>query len=444
MSEPLNRLSDLITAAKRLGADAADAIFVQGVSVGVSWRMGQLEDVERSEGHDLGLRVFIGKRQASVSATDLSDRTLGPLPERAVAMARLAPEDPYCGLAPAALLARTVPDLDLADPYEPSTEALIALSRTAEEAALGVAGITNSEGAGASWGSSRVTLVTSEGFAQSYASTSSSFSCSVLAGSGTSMERDYDFDSARFFADLGSPQKVGISAAERALKRLNPRKVATQSVPVVFDPRVSMSLVGHLAGAINGAAIARGTSFLKDKMGQQIFARGITVIDDPHRRRGLRSRPFDGEGVGNDRLALIADGVLQTWLLDMASAKQLSLASNGRAARGTSGPPSPSTTNLWMEPGPVTPRELIRDIGAGFYVTELIGMGVNGVTGDYSRGAAGFWIENGEIAYPVSEVTIAGNLKNMFLNLTPASDLAFKYGTNAPTLRIEGMTIAGS
>jgi PmbA protein len=437
-------LSDLISCVKRLGADAADAIFVEGISVSTTWRMGKLEDVERSEGHDLGLRVFVGQRQATVSATDLSDRSLGPLPERALAMARLAPEDPYCGLAPRELLATSFPELDIDDDFEPSTERLIALAREAEENALSVKGITNSEGGSAGWGRSKVTLTTSEGFAQTYGGSSASVSCSVLAGAGTGMERDYDFTSARHFEDLGSAQDVGRTAAERALKRLNPRKVKSCSVPVVFDPRDSMSLIGHLAGAINGISVARGTSFLKDKMGEQLFRRGIRVIDDPHRKRGMRSKPFDGEGVANRKTALIDNGVLQTWLLDTATAKQLKLKSTGHAARGTGGPPSPSTTNLYMEPGALTPKELIADITQGLYVTELIGMGVNGVTGDYSRGAAGFWIENGEIAYPVSEITIAGNLKEMFRNLTPANDLVFKYGTNAPTLRVEGMTVAGA
>jgi PmbA protein len=437
-------LSDLINKVKRLGADAADAIFVEGTSLSTTWRMGKLEDVERSEGHDLGLRVFVGQRQATVSATDLSERSLGPLPERALAMARLAPEDPYCGLAPRELLATSFPDLDIDDDFEPSTERLIALARVAEESALANKGVTNSEGGSAGWGRSRVTLVTSEGFAQTYGGSSSSVSCSVLAGSGTAMERDYDFTSARHFEDLGPAQEVGRVAAERALKRLNPRKVKSCSVPVVFDPRDSMSLVGHFAGAINGISVARGTSFLKDKMGEQIFRRGVRVIDDPHRKRGMRSKPFDGEGVANRKTALIDNGVLQTWVLDTAAARQLKLKSTGHAARGTGGPPSPSTTNLYMEAGALTPKELIADITQGLYVTELIGMGVNGVTGDYSRGAAGFWIENGEITYPVSEITIAGNLKDMFRNLTPANDLVFKYGTNAPTLRVEGMTVAGS
>lgn len=258
------------------------------------------------------------------------------------------------------------------------------------------------------------------------------------------MERDYDYSSARYSADLRKPEDVGKRAGERAIARLNPRQVSSQKVPVVFDQDSASGLLGHFAGAISGASIARGVSFLKDKMGANIFTPGIDIIDDPHRIRGLRSKPFDGEGVGNAKQLLIENGVLKCWLLDTASARQLGLTSNGHAARGTGGPPSPSTTNLYMAPGKLSHDELIADIKQGIYVTELMGFGVNGVTGDYSRGAAGFWIENGKIAYPVSGVTIAGNLKDMFRNLTPANDLEFRHGTNAPTVRVEGMTLAGA
>jgi PmbA protein len=321
---------------------------------------------------------------------------------------------------------------------------LVEFARTCEAAALAVPGINNSEGASAGWGKGAVALVTSEGFAGGYASTSTSISASVLAGEGTHMERDYDFTSAHYLSDLDDPAAVGKSAAARTLRRLNPRKVKSQSVPVVFDPQVANSLVGHFADAISGSSIARGTSFLKDKMGSQVFARGIKIVDDPHMKRGMRSKPFDGEGVANHKWDLIEDGVLKTWLLDSASARQLGLTTTGHAARGTGGPPSPSVSNLYLAAGSQTADELLSGIGEGFYVTELIGMGVNGITGDYSRGAAGFWIENGKITYPVSEITIAGNLKDMFMRLTPANDLKFKYGTNAPTTLVEGMTIAGS
>ncbi|HSM95784.1 MAG TPA: TldD/PmbA family protein [Rhizomicrobium sp.] len=437
-------LDSLIQAARRAGADAADALLVEGVSAGVSYRLGKLEDVERAESTDLGLRVFVGARVAFVSSTDLSKERLAELPERAVAMARLAPEDKYAGLAPKDLLARDFPSLDLEDAHEPSTETLIERAKGVEGAAMAVKGITNSEGGGASFSRSAIWLATSEGFRGGYASTSHGIGVAVLAGEGTGMERDYAQSSARHASDMEAPDVVGKRAGERTIKRLNPRQAKSQRAPVVYDPRVSASLVGSFAGAISGSSIARGVSFLKDKMGEAVFSPSINIIDDPHRVRGLRSRPFDGEGVANRKMALIENGVLKAWLLDIASAKQLGLTTNGHAARGTGGPPSPSVTNLYMAPGTVSPEDLIADIKDGFYVTETMGFGVNGVTGDYSQGAAGFWIENGRIAYPVSGVTIASNLKDMFLNLTPANDLEFRYGTNAPTIRVEGMTIAGS
>jgi len=435
----------LVERAMKAGADAAEAVVLEGQSLGVSWRMGKLEDVERSEGRDVGLRVFIGKRNATVSTTDLSERSLVPLIERVVSMARIAPEDPYAALADKSLLATHLPDLDIDDAtHVPSAEDLAKASAEAEDAALSVKGVTNSGGAGASWGRSGIALITSEGFSGEYAGTSFSVSCSVLAGSGTGMERDYDYSSTRRLSDLEAPAPVGRSAGERAVRRLNPRKVKSQAVPIIYDPGVSAGLVGHLAGAISGSAIARKTSFLQQSMDKRVFAPGISIVDDPHRPRGLRSKPFDGEGVANRRTQLIEDGRLTTWLLDTASARQLGLTTTGHAARGTGGPPSPSTTNLYMEAGTLTPEELMADIADGFYVTEMIGMGVNGVTGDYSRGASGFWIENGKLTYAVSEITVAGNLKDMFANLTPANDLKFLQGTNAPTLRVEGMTIAGT
>lgn len=434
----------LVERALKAGADAAEAIVFEGQSLGVSWRLGKLEDVERSEGRDVGLRVFIGSRQAVVSTTDLSERSLGPLVERVVAMARVAPEDPYAGLADPDLLASSWPDLEIDDPSSvPTAEALAASAAEAEEAALAVNGVTNSGGAGAQWGRSGMALVTSGGFSGAYSGTSFSVSCSVLAGEGTRMERDYDYSSARHLADLDAPARIGRSAGERAVRRLDPRKVRSQAVPIVYDPRVSAGLVGHFAGAISGAAITRKTSFLQHAMGKPVFAPGIEIVDDPHRKRGLRSKPFDGEGVRNRAMKLIEDGTLTTWLLDTASARQLGLRSTGHAARGVGGPPSPSTTNLYMAPGKLSPEALIADIQQGLYVTELIGMGVNGVTGDYSRGASGFWIENGKIGFPVSEITVAGNLKEMFLHMTPANDLVFRYATNAPTIRVEGMTVAG-
>ncbi|MGH7123930.1 MAG: TldD/PmbA family protein, partial [Stellaceae bacterium] len=407
-------------------------------------RLGKTEKLERSEGYDLGLRVFFGKRQATVSSNDRTPAALEELAERAIAMARVVPEDPYCGIAAPEELARDIPALDIFDPAEPAIETLIERAAAAEDAARAVAGVTNSEGAEAGWGRSRVVLAASNGFSGSYESSGQGVSVAVVAGNGTGMERDYDFSSAVYGADLDDAATVGQRAGKRAVKRLKPRKVASQRVPVVFDPRVARGIIGHLTGAISGPAIARGTSFLKDKLGQQIFAKGIAVREDPHRRRGLRSKPFDAEGIANRARAIVEDGVLTTWLLDLASARQLGLKTTGHAARGTGSPPGPSPTNLWLEPGPLSPQALMADIAQGFYVTELMGMGVNGITGDYSRGAAGFWIDKGALAYPVSEVTIAGNLKDMFQHLAAASDLEFKTGFDAPTVRIDGMTVAGT
>jgi PmbA protein len=362
---------------------------------------------------------------------------------RAVAMAKAAPEDPYCGIAEAADIARSIPELGIYDPAEPAPEVLEQRAAIAEDAARAVPGVTNSEGAESSWSSSRIHLAASNGFSGAYAVSRHGFSVSVLAGSGTEMERDYDFTSGISGSDLKDPAALGRSAGERAVRRLHPRKMATTQVPVVFDPRVSGGLIGSFAGAVNGASIARGTSFLKDRMGQRVFAPGIEIIDDPLRQRGLRSKPFDGEGLPTRRRAVIEDGMLTGWFLDLATARQLRLTSTANASRGTGAPPSPAPTNLYLAAGALSPADLIADIKQGFYVTELIGMGTNLVTGDYSRGAAGFWIENGEIAYPVSEVTVAGNLKDMFARLIPASDLEFRYGTDAPTVRIDGMTVAG-
>jgi PmbA protein len=440
----LNLLHDLVAKAQKAGADAADAVAIAGVSLSHTRRLGKTEKLERSEHQDLGLRVLVGKQQAIVSSSDRAPGTLAELVERAVAMARTIPEDPYCGLADPDQITHDWPALDIFDPSEPTAEMLIERARAAEETALAVAGITNSEGADAGWGRSRAALVASNGFAGSYAGSNHGVSVSVIGGTGTGMERDYDFASAVYGSDLRSAEEIGRSAGERAVKRLGARKMPTTKVPVIFDPRVARSFLSHLLGSISGPSIARGTSFLKDKLGQRIFPEAITVTEDPHRQRGLRSRPFDGEGIANQRRALIDKGVLTTWLLDLRSARQLGLATTGHAARGTASPPSPAATNIWIEPGTQTPRELYADIAAGFYVTELMGMGVNGITGDYSRGAAGFWIENGEIAFPVSEMTVAGNLKDMFARMIAANDLEFRVGADAPTLRMDDLTVAGA
>ncbi len=439
-----NLLADLMKWARAAGADAADALYVNGESISVAQRLGKREKLESSEGRDLGLRVFVGKRQAFVSSTDFDPKALRVLAERAVDMARAVPEDPVCGIAPEELLTRDRPDLDLDDKRRPTAKSLIALAAEAEDAALAVKGVTNSEGAEAGWGRTTVVLAASNGFSGRYRRSGYSLSCSVLAGEGTGMERDYEWSSAVHFDDLMAAAKIGRNAGKFAVERLNPRKAVNARLPVVYDRRVSGSLVSHLAGAVNGRAVARGTSFLKDSMGQRLFAEGIRIVDNPRRKRGLGSRPFDAEGLATKRYAVIDDGVLTTWLLDLAAARQLNLKPTGHASRGTSGPPSPSTSNFYLEKGEASVEELMSDIKSGLFITDLIGFGVNAVTGDYSRGASGFWIENGKRAWPVSGITVAGNLKDMFLNLTPASDLQFKSTTNAPTLRIEGMTIASA
>jgi PmbA protein len=438
-----DRTERLVKAALKAGADAADAVAVRSMSLAIEVRDGAVEESERAEGDDLGLRVLVGKRQAMVSTNDLAGNDSAALAERAVAMARVAPEDKYAGLAEQSLLAHDFPDLDLLDPELPGVEQLETMAKTAEQAGLAVTGVTKSGGASASAGIAGMVLVTSHGFRGAYLGSRHGVSMTAIAGEGTDMERDYDYSSALHAADLHNPEKIGHSAGERAVERLNPRKVSTRKVPVVFDRRVANSLVAHLASAANGASVARKTSFLRDKMGAKLFADGIRIIDDPRRKRGLRSHPFDGEGVAGKKLALVEDGSLRSWLLDSATARELGLATTGHASRGVSSVPSPSASNLHMEPGKLGPDELIADIKDGFYVTDLIGMGVSMVTGDYSRGASGFWIENGKRSYAVSEVTIAGHLLDIFRSLTPANDLEFRYGTNAPTLRIEGLTVAG-
>ena len=445
VAEAQSRVHDLVSSARRAGADAADALYVCNESTSVSVRLGALEDVERSEGETIGLRLFVGRRSASVSSSDLSDHALGLLVDRAVAMAREAPEDAYAGLAPEErLMNGSAPDLDSDDGVEVLPEALRARALVAEDAARAVAGVANSEGASASAGRSIIALATSHGFMGGYATSGYGCSASVIAGEGLAMQRDYAHRSARHLADLEAAEAIGRRAGERAVARLNPTKLASGAMPILFDPRVGSSMLGHFAGAIIGSAIARRTSFLLDALDTEVFARGITIVDDPHRWRGLGSKPFDGEGLPTARRELVADGVLTGWLLDSASARQLGLAPTGNAQRGIGGPPSAGTTNLYMAPGKLTPAALMADVKRGLYVTELIGHGVNGVTGDYSRGAAGFLIEDGQIGPAVAEITIAGNLTDMFRALTPADDLRFERATDVPTLRIDGMTVAGA
>ncbi len=436
-----DRVTALVEAAKKAGADAADAVAMRGRSTSVSVRLGKVEGTESSESEDMSLRVFVGQRIASVSATATSDPA--QLAERAVAMAKVSPEDPYQGLADAASLAKSIRNLDLFDSTVVSADRLKEDALAAEEAALAVAGVTNSGGSGASAGMGGLVLATSHGFVGQYAATRFGRSTSVIAGEGTAMERDYDFSSRLHFADLDAAETIGRNAGERAVRRLNPRKARTGPIDVIFDPRVARGIAGHLAGAINGASVARKTSFLRDMMGKQVASAAITVIDEPLRMRGPSSRPFDGEGVEGEKLVMVDKGVLNHWFLSVSAAKELGLHTNGRGVRGGSSV-SPGSTNLSIEPGERSPEDLIRSLKTGFYVTEVFGQGVNMVTGEYSRGASGFWIENGELAYPVSEVTIASNLKDMFLRMVPASDLDRNFGTAAPTLLIEGMTLAGS
>ena len=441
----LNILTDLIMQARAAGADAADAIVVNGRSVSVTWRMGKLEHLTGSEGADIGLRVLKGKRQAIVSSADRSPTALKELVERAVAMARTVPEDPFVGLADPDQLTKYMPDLDICDSTELTAEDLIKKVKEAEAVARGVKGITNSEGASAGWGLTEVAVAASNGFARAYRTSGASLSVSVIAGTAAKgMETDYDYTSAVYAEDLADPADIGMGAATRALAKLGAKKVKSQRVPVIFDPRVSRGLVSHLLSAINGSSIARKTSFLKDSLHHEVFGPHVTITEDPHRHRGMRSKPCDAEGLANRRRQLVDNGMLTTWIMDLRTSRQLGLESTGHASRGTGSAPSPSATNVFMAGGPFTPKGLMSGIKDGFYVTDLFGQGVNTVTGDYSRGAVGFWIKNGERTFPVNEITIAGNLKDMFKRLTPASDLEFRYGIDAPTVRIDGMTIAGA
>ncbi len=439
-----NLLDDLLKKAKARGADDADGMLARSTSLSHAQRLGKIEKLEREESFDLGLRVFRGQKQAVVSSADLSTEALDELVDRALAMAATVPDDPWCGLADPDQLSTTTDKLDMVDADEPSDKDLVAMARTCEDAARAVDGITNSEGASASWGHTQVALAATNGFSGAYARTDFGVGVSVIAGEGTDMESDYDYSQAVFRSELENPAITGTSAGMRAVARLGARKMPTIEATVVYDPRVASGLLSHLTGAINGSAVARGTSFLKDQLNKAVFSPSITIVDDPHRPHGLRSKPFDGEGLANEKLNLVEDGVLTTWLLDLATARQLGMISCGRASRGTSAPPSPSPTNLHLEAGTLTPDELMADIDSGFYITSLMGMGVNGVTGDYSRGASGFWIEGGKITFPVTEMTVASNLKDMYRNLRPANDLEFRYGTNSPTVRIGGMTVAGS
>jgi PmbA protein len=439
------RAAALIERAVRAGADAADAIYFADASTSVQVRLGELEDVSRSEGEEMGLRLFVGRRSASVSSSDLSDEALSALVERAAAMAREAPEDPYSGLAPEERLLRGAgPDVDGDDGADPAPTELKTRALAIEEAGRSIEGITNSEGAGVSAGRTVIALATSHGFCRGYSTSGYSASASLIAGEGGEMQRDYAHHSTRHYAELDGPEELGRLAAERAVARLRPAKLASGTMPVVFDPRVGASLIGHFISAISGSSITRRTSFLLDKEGEAVFGPAIAIRDDPHRRRGLRSKPFDGEGLPTAPRDLVAAGRVTGWLLDSASARQLGREPTGHASRGASGAPGVSATNVHLEPGSLTREALIGEVERGVYVTELIGQGVNPVTGDYSRGASGFIIEKGKLGAAVAEITIAGNLLDMFASLTRASDLEFRRSINVPTIRVDGLTVAGA
>ncbi|KUJ85410.1 modulator protein [Ruegeria marisrubri] len=437
----------LLDAARKAGADAADALVVDGSSVSVEVRNGALEHAERSEGTDLGLRVLLGKRQAIVSSSDSRPETLTAMAERAVAMAREAPEDPYAGLADPQDVARDwdLDALEMFDPTpEPSAEILMQDALKAEAAALAVEGVSQVSDAAAGFGTHRVHLSATNGFSGGYARTSRSVSCVAISGHGTGMERDYDGDARTFQADLRSPAEVGRTAGERAVERVGARKPATGTFPVLFDERISSSLIGHLLAASNGAAIARGASWLKDCLGEQVLPENLSLIEDPHRPRISGTRPFDAEGLPTRKRAIVENGVLTGWTLDLSSARKLDMAPTGNAARGVSGPPAPSNWNLSLTQGDKSREELLRDMGTGLLVTSMIGATINPNTGDYSRGASGFWVENGEITHPVNECTIAGNLRDMLRRIIPANDARTYLSRVVPSILIEGMTLAGN
>ncbi|MFD2173059.1 TldD/PmbA family protein [Rhodobacter lacus] len=448
MPPELNELTEaLLKAAKTAGAEAADAMAVEGRAVSIDVRGGALEQAERSEGVEIGLRVLIGGRQACVAASDLSARTMADMAERAVAMAREAPEDPYAGLADPDQLARgwDIAAYELADPApEPEAVALEADARAAEAAALGVAGVAQVQSASASWSRRTLFMAATNGFAGGYARTSRSVSAVAISGEGAAMERDWAAESRIFQADLPSATEVGIRAGERAVARANPRPPKTGAYPVLIDERVASSVIGHLLSAINGMAIARGASWLRNALGEDVLPAGMSLIEDPFRPRISGSRPFDAEGLPTRRRAIVENGVLSGWTLDLATARKLGMESTGSASRGTGAPPSPTTGNVALTQGPLSRDALLAEMGTGLLITSFIGATINPTTGDYSRGANGFWVENGEIAWPVNECTIAGNLREMLRRITPANDARAHLSHVVPSLRIEGLTLAGA
>jgi len=447
MTQSLSDLSDqILLAAKRAGADAADAIAVDGTSLSITVREGALEQAERSEGIDIGLRVFVGQRQACVSSSDTKPHTLTQMAERAVAMAKEAPEDPHAGLAnPSQLTTNTATEaLELFDPSEePDPAALQEDATRAEAAALRNAGISQVQSASAGYGRRRIHLAASNGFSAGYARSDRGLSCVAISGTGAGMERDYDYDSRVFQADLRDAEEIGRIAAERAVERIGAKKPKTGAFPVLFDERVASALIGSLLQATNGMMIARGSSWLRDAVGEQVLPKGLSVIEDPHRVRVTGSRLFDAEGLATAQRAIVDDGVLTGWTLDLATGRKLGMASTANAARGTGSPPSPSLTNVALTQGDKSRADLIKEMGTGLLVTSMIGSTINPNTGDYSRGAAGFWVENGEITYPVNECTVAGNLRDMLKTIVPANDGRMHLSRVVPSLLVEGLTLAG-
>ena len=442
-----NKTEDAITSlldrVKTLGIKEADVLAVESLSINVKSRLAKMEGIEQKESIDIGLRVIDNGKQLTISTTDSSKESILELTESAASMLHSVPVDEFCGLPDKSLFSINDTDLDLVDKIQLGHEELLESAIMAEESAMSVKGITNTEGASSSFSKSRMKLVTSNGFSNSYERTGFSTTVSVIAGNDTKMERDYEYQSATHLKDIDKPNKIGLIAGKRAVSRLNPKKIKSDTVPIIFDNRISGGLIAILAGSISGQSISRGTSFLKDKLGKKLFKKNINIIDDPLRIRGHKSRIFDGEGVKSKKIKLVSNGELTSWLLDCRSARQLNLETTAHASRNTNSPPSPAPSNIYLSTGNISKDDLVKSIKNGFYVTEMMGMSFNQVNGDYSRGATGFWIQNGEIAFPVSEVTIAGNMLNMYRTLTPSSDLKFTTGIDSPTVMIENMTVAG-
>lgn len=447
MTQSLSDITQtMIETALNAGADSCDALAVDGTSVSINVRNGALEQAERSEGIDIGLRVLVGQKQANVSSSDIKPDTISEMAERAVAMAKEAPDDPHIGLADASQLATNLDTttLELYDPSEePDPAGLQDAACRAEAAALKNKGVSQVQSASAGYGRRRVHLAASNGFSAGYSRTDHGLSCVAISGEGTGMERDYDYDSRVFAADMREAEEIGTRAAERAVERHSAKKPKTGAYPVLFDERIASSLVGHLLQAVNGAAIARGSSWLRDALGTQVLPSHLSIVEEPHRVRAFASRLFDAEGLQTQNRAIVKDGVLQGWTLDLANARKLGMDSTASAVRGTGSPPSPGLSNIALTQGDKSKADLLSDMGTGLLITSMIGSTINPNTGDYSRGASGFWVENGEITYPVNECTVAGNLRDMLMNMTPANDAQMHLSRVVPSLLVEGLTLAG-